>query len=75
LRGVKGAAKMAKKTGAEFPILLDLGSEATAGYSTSGFHTYVIDKKGIVRKDLKGTKTTRPTSSLIVKELKIIEKE
>jgi peroxiredoxin len=73
--GIKGAAKMAKKTGAEFPILLDLGSVNTAGYSVSGFHTYLIDKDGVIRKDLAGTKAERPTSAPILKELKIIEKK
>ena len=73
--GVEGAARMAEKTGAEFPILLDLGNKKTAGYSADGFHTYVIDKKGVIRKDLSGVKVKRPTSETILKELTAVLKK
>jgi peroxiredoxin len=70
--GVAGLRKTAQKTKAKFPILLDPQSKHTARYSTQGFATYIIDKKGKVRKILDGTKTKRPTADPVIKTLKEI---
>ena len=73
--GVEGAKKMAKKTGAEFPILLDLGKKETAAYSGEGFHTYLIDRMGVLRYDIAGVKAKRPTSAMILDELTALSKK
>ena len=71
--GADGLAQSREKSGAEFPLLLDPQSEATAAYSQEGFNTYIIDSEGIVRAVLTGTKEIRPGPEEILAELEELD--
>jgi peroxiredoxin len=68
--GVEGLKKSQKVAGAEFPLLIDLGSKNTADNSTRGFTTYIIDMDGMDKPILAGTKPKRPKAAAIIAALK-----
>ncbi len=70
-----GLKAMRKKRRTKYTLLSDLGAKQTAAYSRKRgqFATYVIDKKGVVRDVLDGTKPRRPGSDPIIKLLKKME--
>jgi len=68
--GVAGLKKSQKTASTEFPLLVDLGAKETADYSTTGFTTYILDKKGKVETILSGKKTKRPSAEDILAALK-----
>lgn len=68
--GVAGLKKSQQTGSAEFPLLLDLGAKNTPDYSTTGFTTYIIDKKGKIETILDGVKKNRPNSEAIIEALK-----
>lgn len=67
--GVAGLKRSQKTTGARFPLLVDLDAKQTGRYSRDEFATYVIDRRGIIRAKLSGTKTVRPTAEDILAKL------
>ena len=73
--GVEGVAKVREKTGAAFPILLDLDRQKTPRYSEgTAFHTYIVGKDGRIAAVLKGEKGKRPTGEEILAALGQLEK-
>ena len=70
-----GLKAMREKRKTKYTLLSDLGARQTAAYSSKRgqFATYVIDKKGVVRDVLDGTKPRRPGSDPIIKLLKKME--
>ena len=65
-KGAEGLKLAREKTKAEFPFVMDLGAEQTAGYSATGFSTYVIGKDGQVEAELTGTKMVRPPAEEVL---------
>ena len=72
--GVGGLKKAYNATRVDFPIVNDLGAKSTKDYSKGGFHTYVIDKEGVIRAVLKGVKTKRPSPEQIMKAVQSLKK-
>ena len=68
--GVAGLKKSQQTGSTEFPLLLDLGAKNTPAYSTTGFTTYIINKKGKIETILNGVKKNRPKSEAIIEALK-----
>lgn len=64
--GVKKAIANAK---AEFPMVVDQNKKQTGSYSPVGYDVYVVDKEGVVRAVLEGTKAARPSAKDILAEL------
>jgi len=72
--GVEGLKKIKEKNPCDFTLVSDYGAKATAGYSTGGFTTYVVDQDGVIRAVLEGTKTNRPTAEKIVAAVEDVAK-
>jgi len=70
--GTDGLKKTKARTKTTFVLVDDFKEKSTAKYVGHGdaFATYVIDKQGIIRAELVGTKTKRPKSALVLAELK-----
>lgn len=71
--GQGGLERSKKASGAEFPLALDLSSAKTPTYSSTGYTTYVIDKKGKVQAVLTGTKKNRPKPAAVLKSLQSLK--
>jgi len=67
--GAAGLKRSKAKCKAEFPLVTDLKKKTTGPYSPEGFSTYIVDREGIIRAVLNGTKSRRPKSAAILKEL------
>jgi peroxiredoxin len=74
--GAEGLKRSKAKCKAEFPLVSDWKKKTTGPYSPEGFATYVIDREGVIRTVLNGTKSRRPTSAAMLKKLsQIAEKK
>jgi len=71
-KGLAGLKLIRKKTGAAFPMGLDLNKKKTSEYSSSGFSSYVIDKKGVVQKAITGSVRSRPKPADLLAALKAL---
>ncbi|RMG33109.1 MAG: hypothetical protein D6725_16345 [Planctomycetota bacterium] len=67
--GVAGLKRARATAKAEFPLLLDLDAQHTGRYSRGEFAAYIIDRRGIVRSKLSGTKTVRPAAEEILSKI------
>lgn len=65
-KGAEGIATSIEKSGAQFPLLLDVGEKQTSMYSGGAFNTYLISPDGVIREHLDGTKVERPTGEAIL---------
>jgi peroxiredoxin len=70
LTGIEGLNKIRSMTEAKMPLALDPGKEETGKYSSEGFHTYIIDRQGLILKILPGTKVDRPEPEAILAALR-----
>ena len=72
---VDGIKAIQKRRQTKFTLLTDLGARKTKAYSRKRgqFATYLIDKKGVVREIIDGTKAKRPKSELILAALKKLD--
>ena len=68
--GAEGLMRVKKATGVEYPLVLDFEAKHTSRYSQGSFDTYVIDKEGVIRAVLGGTKLKRPGSEAVLAALK-----
>ena len=67
--GVEGAKKAVLASGFS-PILLDTPVSKTKAYSQKDFTTYLVDKDGLIKAELSGTKKHRPTAESILAKAK-----
>lgn len=72
---VDGLKKIREKRRTKFFLLTDLASQKTAAYSgkRGQYATYILDKKGMVKEILDGTKPKRPGAEPILTILKEME--
>lgn len=68
-KGAAGTMQIVKKTGFS-PILIDTPIRATRAYSQGGFSTYLIDKTGVIKAEISGTKYKRETGETILAKVK-----
>lgn len=73
--GVKGLAKIRARTKTDFTLTVDLNKKTSVAYSSKdgAFDNYVVDRAGIVRRIIPGTKGTRATAEELLKALSEIE--
>jgi peroxiredoxin len=69
---VAGLKAIQAKRKTKFTLVTDLGAKKTKAYSgkRGQFATYVLDKKGIIRAVIDGTKPKRPPAEPILKIIK-----
>jgi len=70
--GPSGLKRTARNSGARFVVAGDLGAKATGHYSRGGFHTYIVDRQGVIQAVLTGRKFDRPTGQQILARLKSV---
>ena len=70
-KGISGT-NVASKRSKFSPILLDTPATKTAAYSQKEYATYLIDKEGIIKAKISGTKYSRPGDSTILDKTKEI---
>jgi hypothetical protein len=73
--GVDGLTTIKNKTKVDFTLCLDTGAEQTSAYSPGKlkFDNYVVDKQGVIRGIIDGTKTNRAKSAQLLEILSSLE--
>lgn len=71
--GAAGLKKVAEASGAEFTLLNDPRAANSSRYSQEGFDAYVIDKEGVIRAAVQGTKPKRPEIDTLLAEVKKLQ--
>ncbi len=71
-KGLAGLKLIRQKTGAKFPMGLDLKKKVTGDYSSSGFASYVIDKKGVIQKVITGDVHNRADPASLLAAVKAL---
>ncbi|MCH2331854.1 MAG: hypothetical protein MK312_09995 [Roseibacillus sp.] len=72
--GQRGLRKVADKTQVSFALALDTPARQTSGYSQGDrvHDSYIIDKSGVIRSVLKGTRHDRAQAGEFARELEKI---
>jgi len=75
--GSDGLQKIKAKTKTTFTLAVDLDKKSSSQYSSekSAFNNYVIDKTGVVRDKIDGTKFRRASAEKLIESLKSIPAE
>lgn len=73
--GVEGLRKIRDASKTTFTLALDLNKASSGAWSPgkSEFQNYVIDRKGIVRRILPGTKTDRASADVLLNTLRMLQ--
>jgi len=69
---IDGLKKVREATKAEFPLLTDYEAQKTKPYSSEGYAAYVVDRMGIVRAIVPGTKAGRPDVDKLLEAVKML---
>ena len=74
--GVEGLKKIRSRTKTSFTLGLDFNRESTAAYSPGkqSFDNFVIDRSGVIRHVLDGTKIRRATSDQLLQAVRELPK-
>lgn len=70
---VDSLKRIRESTKAEFVLLSDYESQRTKPYSTDGVTAYVIDRMGLVRTIVTGTKAARPDIDKLLDAVKMLK--
>jgi peroxiredoxin len=69
---IDGLKKVREATKAEFVLLTDYEAQKTKPYSPEGYAAYVIDRMGIIRAIIPGTKAGRPDVDKLLDAVKLL---
>jgi len=69
---IDGLKKVREASKTEFVLLTDYEAQKTKPYSTEGYAAYVVDRMGIIRAIIPGTKAGRPDVDKLLEAVKML---